>query len=120
MDDLLHKLQGAKYFSSLDLMSGYYHIKDSDVPKTAFQTPDGHSEILVLPSRLLNAPATFQHATNQIIPPQMNGFMYLDDVLTFGKTREDHERHSRDILKKLRREQLIAKSSKCSFSQTES
>ena len=97
MDDLLHKLQGAKYFSSLSLMSGYYHIKGSDVPKTAFQTSDGHSEILVFHSRLLNMPATFPACHNQLIPPHMNGFvvMYLDDVLTFGKIRENHERHLR-------------------------
>ena len=120
IDDLFDRLHGSKYFSSLDLMSGYHQIKikDSDVPKTAFRTPVGHYEFLVLPFGLSNAPATFQSIMNRIFADLDFVIVYLDDILIFSKTLEEHEEHVKIVLDVLRKEQLIAKLSKCSFFQT--
>ena len=108
IDDLLDRLQGAKYFSSLDLMSGYHQIRidDSDVPKTAFRTPQGLFEFKVLSFGLTNAPATFQGVMNHIFSKLLNRcvIVYLDDILVFSKSAEEHEQHLRevfDVLKKL-------------------
>ena len=120
IDDLFDRLQGGKYFSSLDLMSGYHQIKikDSDVPKTAFRTPVGHYEFLVLPFGLSNAPATFQSVMNRIFEHLDFIIVYLDDILIFSKSLEEHKQHVKIVLDILRKEKLIAKHPKCSFYQT--
>ena len=120
IDDLFDRLQGGKYFSSLDLMSGYHQIriKDSDVPKTAFRTPVGHYEFLVLPFGLSNAPATFQSVMNRIFQNLDFVIVYLDDILIFSRTLDEHKRHVEIVLDILRKEKLIAKLPKCSFFQT--
>ena len=119
IDDLLDKLQGAKYFSSLDLMSGYHQIpiQELDVPKTGFSTPFGHYEFKVLPFGLSNAPGTFQSVINSIF--RQHGFVlaYMDDIMVFSKTREQHLQHLRTVCAVLRQHRLYAKLSKCSFMQ---
>ncbi len=119
IDDLFDRLQGAKYFSSLDLMSGCHQIKikETDIPKTAFNTHMGHYEFMVLPFGLTNAPATFQNLMNEVIPPELHDFclVYLDDILIFSKSKEEHEEHIRKVLDILRKHKLIAKLNKCSF-----
>ncbi len=119
IDDLLDRLHGAKYFSSLDLMSGYHQIRlhESDVPKTAFRTPSGLYEFLVLPFGLTNAPATFQTEMNRLFSHLPYVIVYLDDLLIFSTSEEEHEQHVREVLSILRREQLIAKAVKCIFFQ---
>ena len=119
IDDLLDRLHGAKYFSSIDLMSGYHQIRlhESDVPKTAFRTPAGLYEFLVLPFGLSNAPATFQTEMNRLLGHLSYVIVYLDDILIFSRSAEEHEQHVREVLSILRREKLIAKAVKCAFFQ---
>jgi len=119
IDELFDRLQGAKYFSKIDLRSGYWQIKvwPEDVPKTAFRTRYGSFEWLVLPMGLTNAPATFMHLMNQIFQAYLDEFVivFLDDVLIYSRTLADHRRHVRQVLDVLRQHQLYAKESKCEF-----
>ena len=119
VDDLFDKLGGCKYFSSLDLQSGYYQIRipDSDVHKTAFNSPIGHFQWRVLTFGLTNAPATFQAEMNKIFSKQLNKFVlvYLDDILIYSKTLDEHLKHMRIALQVLREAKLFAKLSKCEF-----
>jgi hypothetical protein len=120
IDDLLDRLKGAKVFSSLDLLSGYHQVRlrKEDVPKTAFRTPFGLYEFLVLPFGLTNAPATFQRLMNEVFHDFIReGFVvvYLDDVLIYSKTEEEHLGQLERVFTRLREHQLLAKLVKCSF-----
>jgi len=112
-------VHGSKWFSKLDLRSGYHQIRIAaeDVPKTAFRTRYGHFQFRVLPFGLTNAPATFQNLMQDIFKDYLDDFVvvFLDDILVFSKTRPDHERHLRLVLNKLREHKLYAKLSKCDF-----
>ena len=121
IDDLFDKLQGAQYFSSFDLSQGYHQIRmtDEDIPKTAFNTPQGHFEFLVLSFGLTNAPATFQTVMNGIFGSVPFALVYLDDILVFSKTEAEHLEHLRHVLGLIRENQLYCKLSKCSFFQRE-
>ena len=119
VDDLFDKLGGCSFFSSLDLQSGYYQIRipESDVHKTAFNSPLGHFQWRVLTFGLTNAPATFQAEMNHIFAKQLNKFVlvYLDDILIYSKTLKEHIAHMREVLLVLRNNKLYAKLSKCEF-----
>src|SRR6476619_1776903 len=106
IDDLLDAVSGAKFFTSLDLTSGYHQvlISEEDRPKTAFRTPMGHFQFKVLIEGLTNAPATFQSVMNSIFHPFLRRFVvvYLDDILIYSKSAEEHKVHVRQVLELLR------------------
>ena len=122
IDDLLDRLGRAKHFSTLDLASGYHQIavKATDVPKTAFRTQRGHFEFIVMPFGVTNAPATFQRLMNNIFKEELDAFVliYLDDILIFSQTLQEHIHHIRQALEKLRKAKLYARLHKCSFFRT--
>ena len=107
MDDVFDRLAGAKFFSSLDLMSGYWQVPvaEADRSKTAFITPDGLYEFMRLPFGLNNAPSTFQRLMDRVLARlkwQMC-LVYLDDVLIFEKTFEEHQKRLECVLIPLER-----------------
>ena len=119
IDDLFDQLQGACTFSKIDLRSGYHQLKirETDVPKTAFQTRYGHYEFLVMSFGLTNAPAAFMSLMNEIFKPYLDLFVivFIDDILVYSKSRKEHEEHLRMVLEMLREKKLYAKFSKCEF-----
>lgn len=122
VDDLLDSLQGAKYFSKLDLRSGYHQvpIAREDVPKTAFRSRAGSYEFLTMPFGLVNAPATFQRLMNTVLADFVGTsvVVYLDDILIYSPDLESHERHIHDVLSTLRDHRLFAAPEKCEFFRT--
>ena len=123
VDELFDQLQGARYFSKIDLRTGYWQIRVAaeDVPKTAFTSRHGHFEWLVLPMGLTNAPAEFMALMENTFREELNRsvLVFLDDILIYSRTLEEHERHLRAVLQRLQSQQLYAKLSKCQFMRQE-
>ena len=123
VDDTLDTLAGAKWFTTLDLISGYWQVEMSckDREKTAFCTPEGLFEFKVMPFGLCNAPATFQRLMDMILAGLQwsNCLVYLDDVIIVGKTFEDHLCNLRDVLERLRSAGLTLQPAKCAFCRKE-
>ena len=119
IDQLLDTLQGSTVFSSLDLHSGYHQVKlrAEDVPKTAFSTPGGHYEWLVLSFGLANAPSTFMSVMNDIFRDLLDKFVliYIDDILVYSKSPEEHLQHLKIVMQRLRDHNLLVKLKKCEF-----
>ncbi|WVZ97431.1 hypothetical protein U9M48_042971 [Paspalum notatum var. saurae] len=119
IDDLFDQLQGACVFSKIDLRSGYHQLKirPSDIPKTAFITRFGLYEYTVMSFGLTNAPAYFMNLMNKVFMEYLDKFVvvFIDDILIYSKTEEEHEEHLRLVLQKLRDHKLYAKLSKCEF-----
>nr|GEY00187.1 hypothetical protein [Tanacetum cinerariifolium] len=113
------KGKGAKFFSKIDLRSGYHQlqVKEHDIPKTSFRTRYGHYEFLMMPFGLTNAPAVFMDLMNRIFHEYLDKFIivFIDDILEYSKTKEKHEAHLRIVLGTLRQKKLYAKFSKCEF-----
>jgi hypothetical protein len=123
IQDVLDTLEGATVFTSLDLVAGYHQIAllESDIPKTAFRTPQGHFECLVLWEGLTNAPSIFQSIMARILQPVLNKFcvLYIDDILIFSKSQAEHESHVAQVLALLAAASLHVKLVKCKFAQPE-
>jgi len=121
VDDLLDRLHGSSIYSSVDLAGAYHQVRitPEDVPKTAFRTPFGHYQFKVLPFGLTNSPATFQRLMSSIFGDLVgpDGFMlcYLDDLLVYSKSLDEHREHLRQVLERLRQHKLYARSHKCHF-----
>ena len=117
IDDLFDQLQGACTFLKFDLRSDYHQLKirAADVPKTAFRTRYGHYEFVVMSFGLTNAPAAFMSLINGIFKPYLDLFVivFIDDILIYCKSKEEHEEHLRIVLEMLREKKLSAKFSKC-------
>ena len=119
IDDLFDQLAGAKVFSKIELRSGYHQlrIRAEDIPKTAFRTRYGLYEFVVMPFGLTNAPAAFMDLMNRVFRDYLDRFVvvFIDDILVYSKSQEEHEEHLRLILDRLRDEKLYAKFKKCEF-----
>ena len=120
---MLAQLSKAKYFTTLDLASGYHQIPvaKEDQHKTAFRTRYGSFEFLVMPFGLTNAPATFQSTMNKILHPYLDVFVlvYLDDILIYSETLEDHIKNVKTVLEMLKSQGFYLQREKCSFFQKE-
>lgn len=117
---LLAKVGGARCFSTIDLHSGYHQItlKKEDQHKTAFVTPNGKYEYRVMPFGLVNAPSTFARYMSDLFRDLPYVCVYLDDILIFSNSNEDHWKHLDEVLRRLQKESLVAKLKKCHFAQT--
>ncbi|GJY72908.1 putative reverse transcriptase domain-containing protein [Tanacetum coccineum] len=119
IDDLFDQLQGARYFSKIDLRSGYHQLRvhEDDIPKTAFRTRYGHFEFTVMPFGLTNAPAVFMDLMNRVCKTYLYMFVivFIDDILVYSKSKDEHEVHLRLVLELLKKEELYVKFSKYEF-----
>ena len=117
IDKMYAKLKGAKVFSTIDLRSGYYHIAlDKDpTAKTAFVTPFGKNEFLMVPFGLAQAPAYFQLLMNKVLEGLTFAMTYLDDVIIFSNSEEEHLLHLQEVFHQLRKAGLKMKQSKCNL-----
>ena len=117
IDDLFDRLAEAKYFSWIDLRSTYQQIRiaQGDEEKTACRTPYGSFEFLVMPFRLCNAPPTFTTLMNNIFHEYLDDFViiYINDILVYLKTTDEHAEHLEKVFQKLRWNKLYAKGDKC-------
>ncbi|KAL0153973.1 hypothetical protein M9458_050730, partial [Cirrhinus mrigala] len=117
----LETLRGAKIFTKLDLRSAYnlIRIRNGDEWKTAFITPTGHYEYLVMPYGLVNAPSIFQNFMHEIFRDYLHQFLlvYIDDILIFSSNIQEHRQHVKKVLQQLREHHLYLKAEKCSFHQ---
>ena len=122
IDEMLDRLAGAKWFTTMDLTDGYHQIEmgQESIHKTGFRTRWGQWEFTCMPFGLCNAPATFQAMMNEMLPklgPDWASFVlaYLDDLIVFSRTLEEHLQHLRRVLELLRSRQLYCKPLKCCF-----
>ncbi|GJV33132.1 putative reverse transcriptase domain-containing protein [Tanacetum coccineum] len=116
IDDLFDQLQGSSVYFKIDLRSGYHQlrVREEDIPKTAFRTHYGHYEFQV-PFGLTNAPAVFMDLMNWMCKLYLDKFVivFIDDILIYSRSKEEHKEHLKQILELLKKEELYAKFSMC-------
>ena len=117
VEDIFSKLNGAKYFSTLNLRAGYHHIEltTDSIPKTAFTSPFGKYEYVKVPFRLAQAPAYFQELMTGVLKDLPFAMAYLDDIIIYSSTPEEHLQHIRTVFEKLHHAKLSMKLSKGHF-----
>ena len=102
IDDLFDQLRGVRVYSKIDLLTGYHQlrVREADIPKTVFRTRYGHFEFTVMPFVLTNAPTTFMDVMHKVFQPYLDRFVldFVDDILIYLKSKEDHEGHLRIVL----------------------
>jgi hypothetical protein len=122
VDELLDELRGARFFTKLDLHSGYHQVRmdAGDINKMAFMTHHDHFEFLVMPFGLTNAPTTFQAPMTDVLHDLIRVFVlvFFDGILIFSPSWTSHLQHMRTVLQRLRDHSLAVKRSKCSFGKT--
>ena len=116
VEDIFSKLNSAKNFSTLDLLAGYHHIPldKYSIPKTTFNSPFGKYEYVKVPFGLAQAPAYFQELMTGILKDFDFAIAYLDDIIIFSTTAEEHLSHIKQVFEKLQTAKL-SKFSKCHF-----
>ena len=112
---MFDQLKGARVYSKIDLHTGYHQlrVREADISKTAFRTRYGHFEFTVMPFGLENAPAAFMDLMHRVLQPYLDQF--VDDILIYSQSKEEHDDHLRIVLQALRDHQLYAKFNKCDF-----
>jgi hypothetical protein len=119
IENLLDRLKKAKFFSKIDLRSGYHQMKirEQDIPKIAITARYGLYEFVLVSFRLTNAPAYFMNLINKVFMEELDRFVvvFIDNILIYYETAEEHEEHLRIVLERLRQQKLYAKFSKCDF-----
>ena len=119
IDDLFDQLRGACVFTKIDLHSGYHQLKirATDIPKTTFTMRYGLYEYTVISFGLTNAPTYFMYLMNKVFMEFLDKFvvLFIDDILVFSNTEEEHAKHLRLVLQKLREHKLYTKRCKCEF-----
>ena len=120
---MFDQLKGAQVYSKIDLRIGSHQlrVKEIDIPKTTFLTRYGHFEFTVMPFGLTNVPTTFMDLMHRVFQPYLDQFVviFVDDILIYSQSEEEHEDHLRIVLQALRDYQLYAKFSKWEFWLTE-
>ena len=124
IDEIFDQLAGAKYFTCLDLQSGYHHVKMSDEARkaSAFVCARGHYEFNVLPFGIHSAPPSFQRLMRRMLEvPMREGWcqVYLDDILIFSKCEDDHKQHVKRVLQLLAEANMRIRVDKCNWFQQE-
>ncbi|GKF12542.1 putative reverse transcriptase domain-containing protein, partial [Tanacetum coccineum] len=119
INNLFDQLQGSRFYSKINMRSGYHplRVREEDIPKTVFRTRYGHYEFQVMPFELTNAPVVFMDLMNRVCKPYLDKFMivFIDDILIYSKSKEEHAEHLKLILELLKKEELYTKFSKCEF-----
>nr|GFB30466.1 retrotransposon protein, putative, Ty3-gypsy subclass [Tanacetum cinerariifolium] len=117
--NLFDQLQGSRYLTKIDLRSGYHQlrVREEDILGTAFRTRYGHFEFTVMPFGLTNAPTVFIDLMNRFGRSYLDKFIivFIDDILIYSNSKEEHEVHLQLILELLKKEKLFGKFSKCEF-----
>ncbi|GJZ79587.1 putative reverse transcriptase domain-containing protein [Tanacetum coccineum] len=119
IDDLFDQLQGSNVYSKINLRSGYHQlrVREEDIWKTSFRTRYGHYKFQVMPFGLTNTSTVFMDLMNRVCKPYLDKFVivFIDDILIYSKSKQEHEEHLKLILELIKKEELYAKFSYCEF-----
>ncbi|GKD58754.1 putative reverse transcriptase domain-containing protein [Tanacetum coccineum] len=119
INNLFDQLEGLRVYSKINLISGYHklRVREEDIPKIVFRIRYGHYEFQVMSFGLTNAPAVFMDLMNRVCKPYLDKFVivFIDDILIYSKSEEEHAEHLHLILELLKKDELYAKFSKCEF-----